>query len=96
MTLNELAETMNDLAKSLPAEKMTRGQMALWITTSEKLCVGQSFTHVKTGGEYLVTGIGLIHDNSKTELSVCYVTAGTDAPMHIRPVREFFDGRFVL
>lgn len=96
MTNNELMDTMNDLAKSLPAEKMTRGQMDLWITTSEKLCVGKSFTHVKTGGEYLATSIGLTHDKGKTELAVCYVAAGTDTPLHVRPVREFFDGRFVL
>jgi len=52
----------------------------------------QVWLHVKSQQYYEIIGYGLLE--STLEPIVIYRRRGTDAPLWVRPVAEFFDGRF--
>lgn len=52
---------------------------------------GEIYRHIKTGHCYEVLGMGLIEATKDT--SVIYRQVDSDT-VWIRPVKEFFDGRF--
>ena len=54
---------------------------------------GKMFFHVKTGHYYEVLGFGIIE--ATLEPAVIYASTGSSM-VWIRPIKEFFDGRFVL
>lgn len=52
----------------------------------------KTYRHKKTGNEYMVLKIGLLE--STLEPVVVYTGTNVGDPVWVRPVSEFFDGRY--
>lgn len=53
----------------------------------------ETWTHVKTGGQYIVLGHGFI-ESGRVD-AVIYQSLAEDETVWVRPEAEFYDGRFV-
>lgn len=100
--MNDLNGSMQRLANFVPREeKLSEKQIGTIFECVEEMLEYTVFHHVKSGGSYEYAGVCLLHQNSETQLAIQYVPLDeqfrqSDVVIHTRPVREFFDGRFVF
>ncbi len=97
-----LGERIEEPSKWEITERLTNKELQKKLTELNDEFSGHLVRHIKTQGAYRIDFFSVLNADNKSEISVNYhpydESTQTDYRKvnHVRPAREFFDGRFMI
>lgn len=77
-------------------ERLTDAELDTALRNLNAQHAGKSYRHVKTGNDYFALHTVVMNQNGGAEFGLVYITKNRSQAVHVRPLREFLDGRFQL